>query len=373
MRPFVGVIFLGVTFYSVLLRKISSSFKFCCVITTCAYALFYLSEERDMRASSLSSAFSVLPPLLFKSNRNKLPPFNNKRHRYRNTYSINVVCEEASSPFQCERCSDTGYQTCQTCEGFGSLPSGGFSSKNSINFDKVLGTNWTALLRTKGWRHFEATAKRVDSETRSKFVTLSATCDREQTIEVPLVELKNREKWAAGWQQKENIEWDNEARDNSGALIGKPKRSRKACKRCQGEGKIVCAGGKKCKAGKAMQRQKLIQISVETRLKELSKSEEADVETKRKAKKAVKEMARVKEKEEKRKRELKSRFGGNDEEEDTEEDIPSGTNTKKNIKKKERTDADGNWADARLRKRDELLEKWIQGGSSASGSDDDRQ
>ena len=129
-------------------------------------------------------------------------------------------------------------------------------------------------------------------------MTLSATCDREQTIEVPLVELKNREKWAAGWQQKENIEWDNEARDNSGALIGKPKRSRKACKRCQGEGKIVCAGGKKCKAGKAMQRQKLIQISVETRLKELSKSEEADVETKRKAKKAVKEMARGKEKEE---------------------------------------------------------------------------
>ena len=94
MRPFVGVIFLGVTFYSVLLRKISS-FKFCCVITTCAYALFYLSEERDMRASLLSSAFSVLPPLLFKSNRNKLPPFNNKRHRYRNTYSINVVCDEA--------------------------------------------------------------------------------------------------------------------------------------------------------------------------------------------------------------------------------------------------------------------------------------
>lgn len=367
MRPFVGVIFLGVTFYSVLLNRFLQSFVV--VYYHLRLRAFKSSEEIDMRASSLSS-FSVLPPLLFKSNRRKLHKLD-KRHRYRNTYSnpVVVVCDEE---FQCERCSDTGYQTCQTCEGFGSLPSGGFSSKNSINFNKVLGTNWTALLRTKGWRHFEATAKRVDSETRSKFVTLSATCDQTQTIEVPLIELKNREKWAAGWQQKENIEWDNEARDKFGALIGKPKRSRKACKRCQGEGKIVCAGGKKCKAGKAIQRQKLIQISVETRLKELSKSEEADVETKRKAKKAVKEMARVKEKEEKRKRELKSRFGGNDEEEDTEEDIPSGTKTK-NIKKKERTDADGNWADARLRKRDELLEKWIQGGSSASASDDDRQ
>jgi len=333
----------------------------------------YLTEEIDMRASSLSSAFSVLPPPLFKSNRRKLPPLNDKRHRYRNTYSNRVSVVVCDEEFQCELCLDTGYQTCTTCEGFGSLPSGGFSAKNSINFDKVLGTNWTALLRTKGWRHFEATAKRVDSQTKSKFVTLSATCDREQTIEVPLIELKNREKWAAGWQQKENIEWDSEARDNFGALIGKPKRSRKACKRCQGAGKIVCAGGKKCKAGKAIKRQKLIQISVETRLKELSKSDEADVETKRKAKKAVKEMARVKEKEEKRKRELKSRFGGNDEEEDTEEDTPSGIKTK-NIKKKERTDADGNWADARLRKRDELLEKWIQGGSSASSaSDDDRQ
>jgi len=367
MRPFVGVIFLGVTFYSVLLNRFLQSFVV--VYYHLRLRAFKSSEEIDMRASSLSS-FSVLPPLLFKSNRRKLHKLD-KRHRYLNTYSnpVVVVCDEE---FQCERCSDTGYQTCQTCEGFGSLPSGGFSSKNSINFNKVLGTNWTALLRTKGWRHFEATAKRVDSETRSKFVTLSATCDQTQTIEVPLIELKNREKWAAGWQQKESIEWDNEARDKFGALIGKPKRSRKACKRCQGEGKIVCAGGKKCKAGKAIQRQKLIQISVETRLKELSKSEEADVETKRKAKKAVKEMARVKEKEEKRKRELKSRFGGNDEEEDTEEDIPSGTKTK-NIKKKERTDADGNWADARLRKRDELLEKWIQGGSSASASDDDRQ
>ena len=46
---------------------------------------------------------------------------------------------------------------------------------------------------------------------------------------------------------------------------------------------------------------------------------------------------------------------------------PSGAkNDKENV-----TDADGSWADAKLRKRDELLEKWIQGGASID--DDKRQ
>jgi tryptophan-rich hypothetical protein len=271
----------------------------------------------------------------------------------------------SSSSFRCEKCNDSGYQTCASCDGHGSLAAGGFSSKNSINFNKVVGTNWTALRRTRGWRHFEATQTRVESKTKSKFVTLSATCDREQKIEVPLTELKNRELWAAGWQQKENIEWNDEERDNSGALIGKPKRSRKACKRCEGEGKILC----KCKAAKAMQRQKLVQISVETRLKELSKSDGVDLETKKKAKKAVKEMAREKEKEERRKRELKIRFNQN-EDEDGDEDETGGPSGAKNDKENV-TDADGSWADAKLRKRDELLEKWIQGGASID--DDKRQ
>ena len=60
--------------------------------------------------------------------------------------------------------------------------------------------------------------------------------------------------------------------------------------------------------GRRAQRQRAIQISVETRLKEVAKSDEVDPETKLKAKKAVKEMAREKEKEERRKRELKNRL-----------------------------------------------------------------
>ena len=118
-----------------------------------------------------------------------------------------------------------------------------------------------------------------------------------------------------------------------------------------------------------MQRQKLVQISVETRLKELSKSDGVDLETKKKAKKAVKEMAREKEKEERRKRELKIRFNQN-EDEDGDEDETGGPSGAKNDKENV-TDADGSWADAKLRKRDELLEKWIQGGASID--DDKRQ
>ena len=275
----------------------------------------------------------------------------------------------------CAMCGDTGHQTCAACKGHGTLPSGGFfSSQNGVSFAKVVGTNWTALRRTKGWRHFEATETRtrLDEEKKKKirFVTLAATCDREQKVEVPLKELKNRALWAAGWQQKESIEWDDGERDTSGALIGKPKRSRKACKRCGGEGKIACVS-KTCKAGKAMQRQRAIQISVETRLKEVAKSDGVDPETKLKAKKAVKEMAREKEKEERRKRELKNRFGGgeNDDDDDDGNDGNDG-NATGSTTRKALTEADGSWADAKLRKRDELLEKWMRGSSSSSPRED---
>ena len=274
----------------------------------------------------------------------------------------------ALTTIPCATCGDTGRATCAACKGHGTLRSGGFSQKNNagVSFAKVVGTNWTALRRTKGWRHFEATEKRVDEEKKIRFVTLAATCDREQTVEVPLKELKNRALWAAGWQQKESIEWDDGERDTSGALIGKPKRSRKACKRCGGEGKIVC-GSKTCKAGKAMQRQRAIQISVETRLKEVAKSDGVDPETKLKAKKAVKEMAREKEKEERRKRELKNRFGGG-ENDDDDDGNATGSTTRKAV-----TEADGSWADTKLRKRDELLEKWMRGSSSSTREDAFRQ
>ena len=272
----------------------------------------------------------------------------------------------------CAMCGDTGHQTCAACKGHGTLPSGGFfSSQNGVSFAKVVGTNRTALRRTKGWRHFEATETRtrLDEEKKKiRFVTLAATCDREQKVEVPLKELKNRALWAAGWQQKESIEWDDGERDTSGALIGKPKRSRKACKRCGGEGKIVC-GSETCKAGKVMQRQRAIQISVETRLKEVAKSDGVDPETKLKAKKAVKEMAREKEKEERRKRELKNRFGGGENDDDDDDDGNDG-NATGSTTRKALTEADGSWADAKLRKRDELLEKWMRGSSSSSPRED---
>ncbi len=118
-----------------------------------------------------------------------------------------------------------------------------------------------------------------------------------------------------------------------------------------------------------MQRQRAIQISVETRLKEVAKSDGVDPETKLKAKKAVKEMAREKEKEERRKRELKNRFGGGENDDDDDDDgNATGSTTRKAL-----TEADGSWADAKLRKRDELLEKWMRGSSSSTREDAFRQ
>jgi len=243
------------------------------------------------------------------------------------------------------------------CAGHGLLAPGGFSKTNSINFSKVVGTNWTALRRTKGWRHFECTEKRVDSRQDSrqlnrKFVTLSATCDRTQKIEVDLKELKDRSKWASGWQQKEDIEWEETERDVQGALIGKPKRT-VPCLTCAGEGKVRCAN-ENCVISKKIKKQELIEVSVETRFKAaIRNSFVDDLETKRKMKKIVKDLAKKKKvktngKAEKR-REIERTLKEND------------------------VDTTELWADLRNLQRDEQLENWLLKTNKPNEEEEERE
>jgi hypothetical protein len=37
------------------------------------------------------------------------------------------------------------------------LPSGGYHSRNPISAARVVGSAWTAMERTLGWRHFRVT------------------------------------------------------------------------------------------------------------------------------------------------------------------------------------------------------------------------
>ena len=59
----------------------------------------------------------------------------------------------------CKACDGVGVVECRACKGVGTLAAGGFHSKNHVDMANVVGTNWTAHVRTKGWRHFEAIGK----------------------------------------------------------------------------------------------------------------------------------------------------------------------------------------------------------------------
>ena len=59
----------------------------------------------------------------------------------------------------CVACGGVGVVECRACGGKGILAAGGFHAKNHVDMANVVGTNWTAHRRTKGWRHFECIGK----------------------------------------------------------------------------------------------------------------------------------------------------------------------------------------------------------------------
>ena len=73
------------------------------------------------------------------------------------------------------------------------------------------------MLRTQGWRHFEATEVTVKNK-KDVQVKLTATCDRSIDVWVSVSDLKNRNKWSAGWKQKEELLWTGDANSEYGAV-----------------------------------------------------------------------------------------------------------------------------------------------------------
>ena len=125
-------------------------------------------------------------------------------------------------------------------------------AKNHVNVTRVVGTKWTALDRTFGWRHFECkevhvvkpttsvtgkghaneneraqtattkTAERTKSSDQNRpqpkpkpkpkstkkrtYCLLEATCDPTARLWVEIEILKSRRVWTAGWLQKEPLQ-----------------------------------------------------------------------------------------------------------------------------------------------------------------------
>ncbi|CAL8466089.1 g5625 [Coccomyxa elongata] len=60
----------------------------------------------------------------------------------------------------CQRCGGASKLICHACSGAGRLGKGGYHEKNPINSARLVGSKWTAMERTLGWRHFQVTDKR---------------------------------------------------------------------------------------------------------------------------------------------------------------------------------------------------------------------
>ena len=126
----------------------------------------------------------------------------------------------------CGRCQGSSLVDCSVCTGTGKLPAGGYHARNPVTATRVVGSAWTAMERTLGWRHYRCTQKRKQG--KDTFVLMVATCDENVQLWVNMKNLKDRAAWAAGWLQKTEMR----ALEAQGAGA--------ECKGCKGTGKVPC-------------------------------------------------------------------------------------------------------------------------------------
>lgn len=136
-------------------------------------------------------------------------------------------------PELCRLCGGEGTRPCEPCGGRGSLPATGFSPKNSVQLDRVVGTQWTAVRPVQGrWRHFRCVGRR-GARARDAVCELVGACGPKEErlrIQVPVAELRRRALWAGGWVTMRDLEV---AEGNAGALGGR-------CRNCSGNRVVIC-------------------------------------------------------------------------------------------------------------------------------------
>lgn len=128
----------------------------------------------------------------------------------------------------CRKCVGSGSVVCPACAGRGRLPAGGYQSNNPVAAARIVGSKWTAMQRTMGWRHFRVTQRRKEGK-NAAFVLMVATCDETVQLWVNLKNLKDRSLWAAGWLQRTEMR----ALEEQGAAGPE-------CKVCRGSCAVPC-------------------------------------------------------------------------------------------------------------------------------------
>lgn len=64
-------------------------------------------------------------------------------------------------------------------------------------YPHLLGSKWTALEKTFGWRHFEVVNRK--NEGKLVFAELVSSCDPSVRFWINASSLKDRQLWQAGW------------------------------------------------------------------------------------------------------------------------------------------------------------------------------
>eukprot|EP01018_Ginkgo_biloba_P038759 Gb_28552 [translate_table: standard] len=128
----------------------------------------------------------------------------------------------------CRICKGRSKVVCDKCDGKGNLARGGYQKKNPVDLDRIIGSKWTAMEATFGWRHFIVHSKQRGLA-KEWFLEMVATCDKNTHFWINSKNLKDRDSWSMGWLQRVELVPDKEkAKDLS------------FCKACKGEGRLTC-------------------------------------------------------------------------------------------------------------------------------------
>jgi len=311
----------------------------------------------DASSSSSSSSSSDPPP----SDRASAPKRAARARLVDPNDASNTLLSASRGPSlasSCVSCDGTGASPCDACDGRGALPAGGFHAKNHVDMRSIVGTNWTAHRRTRGWRHFEAIGKSPADKKCGKAhatVELAATCDRAITIHVSTRELKDRTLWSAGWKQREELDWSGDPNSPEGA-IASPKLTT-PCVKCDGVGKVPCEA-KDCALGATrLARRREIVEDAERRMKRAlrgsreraNEGDAAAADVRRRMKKTLKDMSRAESESEARRNKRRNKKAS------------KGKNAAAN--------GEEDWGAAGRRRRDERLEKWLRGAGGLGRGD----
>ncbi|GAX77780.1 hypothetical protein CEUSTIGMA_g5223.t1 [Chlamydomonas eustigma] len=166
-------------------------------------------------------------------------------HRIASVRYLNpdIYTSESVGANTCAECSGKGHVLCPACSGSGCLQRGGYNKRITLRLNRILGSKWTAMQETMGWRHFRvvqqcrlqpnAESSKNKNSSQSKptvFLLMQASCDNNAQLWVNADVLRDRQRWAAGWLLMSEMADPDRTLAGSGAL----------CRVCTASGICTC-------------------------------------------------------------------------------------------------------------------------------------